>query len=143
MSCIKCNNIAHFRVCLLPDERSERKCTQNGDTFAELNPSFCENCVFQVSTCNTIIKQYISGKLALHIAIHLKKRYFLNWFNLTFTILSKILSKNSSNNLITLRLIWYYGEHAFSFKNIVQAQPINYSFTMHIRRLSLWVVHYE
>ena len=48
-----------------------------------------------------------------------------------------MVSKNSSNNLITLRLIWYYGEHAFSFKNIVQAQPINYSFTMHIRRLSL------
>ena len=33
----------------MPDERSERKCTQTGDTFAELNPSFCENCVFQVS----------------------------------------------------------------------------------------------
>lgn len=39
----------YLKVCLLPDERSERKCTQNGDTFAELNPSFCENCVFQVS----------------------------------------------------------------------------------------------
>ena len=28
-----------FRIGLLPDEISEQKCTQNANTFAELNPS--------------------------------------------------------------------------------------------------------
>ena len=43
-----CKILICFRICLLPDERSERKCTQHADTFAELNPSFSENIVFQV-----------------------------------------------------------------------------------------------
>ena len=45
-----CRILICFRICLLPDERSERKCTQHADTFAELNPSFSENIVFQVRT---------------------------------------------------------------------------------------------
>jgi len=44
-------NKTYIKICLLPDERSERKCTQHADTFAELNPSFSENIVFQVSPC--------------------------------------------------------------------------------------------
>ena len=52
------------RVCLLPDERSERKCTQNGDTFAELNPSFCENCVFQVSMKHDVLKTKVENSFS-------------------------------------------------------------------------------
>ena len=48
----------------MPDERSERKCTQTGDTFAELNPSFCENCVFQVSKKRVCLNKR-SGKYSL------------------------------------------------------------------------------
>ena len=36
------------RVCLLPDERSQRRCSPSSDNFADLNPSFNENFVFQV-----------------------------------------------------------------------------------------------
>lgn len=45
-------NKTYIKICLLPDERSERKCTQQGDSFAELNPNFSENVVFQVSPAN-------------------------------------------------------------------------------------------
>lgn len=45
-------NKTYIKICLLPDERSERKCTQQGDAFAELNPTFYENFVFQVSPRN-------------------------------------------------------------------------------------------
>ena len=37
-----------FRVCLLPDERSQRRCSPSSDNFADLNPNFNENFVFQV-----------------------------------------------------------------------------------------------
>lgn len=40
-------NKTYIKVCLLPDERSERKVTQNGDGFAELNPTFFDSIVFQ------------------------------------------------------------------------------------------------
>eukprot|EP00094_Tigriopus_californicus_P012895 TCALIF_12468-PA protein Name:"Similar to SYT15 Synaptotagmin-15 (Homo sapiens)" AED:0.03 eAED:0.03 QI:0/0.9/0.81/1/0.9/0.81/11/60/536 len=45
-------NKTYVKICLLPDERSQRRCSPSGDTFADLNPSFNENFVFQVSPQN-------------------------------------------------------------------------------------------
>ena len=37
------------RICLMPDERSERKMTpRNDDIFADLNPEFFDSVVFPV-----------------------------------------------------------------------------------------------
>ena len=42
------------RICLLPDERSQRRCSPSAaDAFADLNPAFNETFVFQVSLTET------------------------------------------------------------------------------------------
>ena len=49
LSIIK-KRIHFFRICLLPDERSERKMTpKNEDTFADLNPEFYDSVIFPAS----------------------------------------------------------------------------------------------
>jgi hypothetical protein len=55
---IKKKLFVSLRICLLPDERSERKMTpKNEDTFADLNPEFYDSVIFPVSRQNSP-KQY-------------------------------------------------------------------------------------
>lgn len=57
-----------YRICLLPDERSQRRCSPSSDTFADLNPVFNENFVFQVrSSCE--------NPILLHSAVVPKRKY--------------------------------------------------------------------
>ena len=68
--CNLTSSLFFFRICLLPDERSERKCTQQGDSFAELNPNFSENVVFQVSM---LLSHFLSSHVSNNQAA-VKKR---------------------------------------------------------------------